>query len=225
MPWIRRMLRGNLVWVRADDSGRPVAGGDGRVDVIYKLAPDAKIYRAGARNLESSGDPEHDKPVATGGPGDPGSETSAAPAAQSAAAVPAVDPIIIYTDGACSKNPGPMGLGAVIVDREKRTELSEYLGIGTNQIAELTAIERALETIDPADRNRTVIVHSDSAYSIGLLTKPWKAKANVELVARLRALARQFSDLRFVKVKGHAGIPENERCDQLATGAIRTARR
>jgi ribonuclease HI len=113
-----------------------------------------------------------------------------------------------------------MGLGAVIVDGDTRSELSEYLGIGTNNIAELTAIERALQALEPDQRRRTVIVHSDSAYSIGLLTKPWKPKANVELVARLRALAAEFSDLRFVKVKGHAGVPENERCDVLANQAV-----
>ena len=55
-----------------------------------------------------------------------------------------------------------------------------------------------------SDRTRTVIVYSDSAYSIGLLTKPWKAKKNVELVDELRALVKTFRDLRFVKVAGHA---------------------
>ena len=70
------------------------------------------------------------------------------------------------------------------------------------------------------DRTRPVIVYSDSAYSIGLLAKAWKAKKNVELVDELRALTRTFRDLRFVKVAGHAGIALNERVDQLATGAI-----
>ena len=113
-----------------------------------------------------------------------------------------------------------MGIGAVIVDDGERTELSEYLGTGTNNIAELTAILRALEVIPPERRSAPVIVHSDSSYSIGLLDKGWKAKANKDLVATIRQLTKKFPKLRFVKVKGHAGIPENERCDELATSAI-----
>ncbi len=69
-----------------------------------------------------------------------------------------------------------------------------------------------------------MIVYSDSAYSIGLLSQAWKAKANVELVEKLRALCRQFSDLRFVKVAGHSGVPLNERTDQLVGEAIRRGR-
>ncbi|HUJ59504.1 MAG TPA: ribonuclease H, partial [Kofleriaceae bacterium] len=132
------------------------------------------------------------------------------------------DAIHVWTDGACTGNPGPAGAGVVIIDGNKRTELSEFLGEGTNNIAELTAILRGLERV--AERRRPVIVYSDSAYSIGLLTKPWKAKANAELVATLRALCGEFSDLRFVKVPGHAGVPLNERTDQLAREAITRGR-
>jgi ribonuclease HI len=130
--------------------------------------------------------------------------------------------IHVWTDGACEGNPGPAGLGVVIIDGAERRELSEYLGLGTNNIAELTAILRGLETI--ADRKRPVIVYSDSQYSIGLLTQNWKAKANKELVEELRGLTREFRDLRFVKVAAHSGIPLNERVDELARGAITRAR-
>ncbi len=65
-----------------------------------------------------------------------------------------------------------------------------------------------------------MLVYSDSSYSIDILTKPWKPKKNIELIGDLRAVCRQFSDLRFVKVAGHAGVPLNERCDQLAREAI-----
>jgi ribonuclease HI len=84
------------------------------------------------------------------------------------------------------------------------------------------AILRGLELV--ADKTRPVFVYSDSQYSIGLLTQAWKAKANAELVADLRALCRQFKDLQFVKVAGHAGVPLNERCDQLAREAIQRRR-
>ena len=110
-----------------------------------------------------------------------------------------------------------MGVGVVILDGRERQEVSEYLGHGTNNIAELTAIVRALEL---CPKDRTVVLHSDSAYALGLLGKAWKAKANQKLVEKMRALGREFSDLRLVKVAGHSGVSENERCDQLARDAI-----
>lgn len=231
MRWLKRNLRGNPVWVRLDDAGQPAVDGEGRVEVLYKLAPGAKVYRASPRNLEAVAGAKDEvrelaidlqaaaaSPTASASPR-AGVGRSKAPAP--AGARPTADSIIIYTDGACTGNPGPMGLGVVIVDRGQRRELSEYLGTGTNNIAELTAILRALQAIPADQRDRAVFVHSDSAYSIGLLTQGWKAKANQELVAELRALCARFADLHFVKVKGHSGVPENERADQLATGAIR----
>ena len=125
----------------------------------------------------------------------------------------------MWTDGACTGNPGPAGIGVVVGDGDQRQEVSEFLGPGTNNIAELTAIERGLQLV--TDRQRPVEVYSDSSYAIGLLSQGWKAKANQELVARIRALVATFPRVRFVKVAGHSGIPLNERTDELATGAIR----
>jgi ribonuclease HI len=211
------MLRGKEVFARADRSGKLLAGRDGRVDVIYKPVPGSKIYRASAVNLEPTGEPADDRPI------DLDLETPA----QGGVVVQrgaAADSIIIYTDGACHGNPGPMGIGAVIIDRGQRRELSEYLGEGTNNIAELTAILRALEEVPDSERSRPVLVHTDSAYALGLLSLGWKPKMNVELVGSLRRLASSFSQLRTIKVAGHAGVPENERCDQLANAAIARGR-
>ncbi len=211
------MLRGNEVFVRTREDGRPDVDSRGRVEIRYKLSPRAKAYRAYATNLEPTGDPADERPF------EADVDVSAPAQAAAAAATdanPDPDAIIIYTDGACTGNPGPMGIGVVIADGDRREELSEFLGNGTNNIAELTAIVRALESIAPEARSRQVVLHSDSSYSLGLLTKGWKPKANVELVARLRRLAAQFPRLRFVKVKGHAGVPENERCDELGRQAI-----
>jgi ribonuclease HI len=210
MPWVSRLLRGDRVWVKAGPSGEPTAGGDGRVDILYKRG--GKVYRAALRNLDP--DPN---PIAL--PDEEAAPGEAAPASKTAPAktAPVKDAVIVYTDGACTGNPGPMGIGVVVVDGKERREVSEYLGVGTNNIAELTAIERALQL---CPRERTVLVHSDSAYALGLLGKNWKAKANQELVARLRKLAAEFKDVRWVKVAGHAGVPENERCDQLAREAV-----
>jgi ribonuclease HI len=216
MPWASRLLRGDRVWVKVNPRGEPAAGPDGRVDVRYKVG--GKIYRASSRNLELDPDPK------TISDGDAAGAEAAAPAAPAAPATGAAagaasggSPVIVYTDGGCAGNPGPCGIGVVILDGKQRREVSEFIGRGTNQIAELMAIVRALEL---APRDRTVIVHSDSAYALGLLGKGWKAKANVELVGRMRELARGFHDLRLVKVAGHSGVPENERCDQLAQQAI-----
>ena len=212
VPWVKRTLRGNDVYARTDPAGNLKEGADRRVDIVYKLEVNAKVYRAAAANLQTVGDGPDEvikfqirPPKATQSESGPSSSA---------------DAIIIYTDGACTGNPGPMGLGAVILVGSERTELSEFLGTGTNNIAELTAIERALQSVPPERRDQLVKLHTDSSYSIGLLSKNWKAKANQELVARIRTLVAQFPRLEFVKVRGHAGIPENERCDELARRAI-----
>jgi ribonuclease HI len=203
-------LRDADVWARVGADGALITDKSGRVEVVYRSEPGAKTYRASARNLT---------PIEGGVAID--IETAAA--VEQAAPAPAPENAIhVWTDGACSGNPGPAGIGVVVIDGDKRKEIGEYIGEATNQVAELRAIEHGLNDVVPADRTaRPVIVYSDSAYAIGLLTKPWKAKANVELVERLRALAKEFADLRFVKVVGHAGVVENERCDQLATTAVR----
>jgi ribonuclease HI len=238
MPWLRHRLRDADVWAKVDANAALVKDSDGRVEIVYKPAPGARVYRAGARNLTPSpnsapvdfeaGEPAEPRSPAPPAPRTPAPRTgAAAPPARSAArassksrdaiAAPA-DAIHVWTDGACSGNPGLAGLGVVIVGDGPQREISEYLGEATNNIAELTAILRGLGTV--ADRSRPVIVYSDSAYSIGLLTQNWKAKKNVELVEELRALCRQFTDLRFVKVAAHSGISLNERVDQLAVSAI-----
>jgi ribonuclease HI len=132
------------------------------------------------------------------------------------------EPIHAYTDGACSGNPGPAGIGVVLICGSRRKEISEYLGPGTNNIAELTAVKRALESIH--DRARPVYLYSDSSYVLGLLASGWKARANRDLVEELRALCAGFHDLRLRKVAGHAGVPENERADELARQAIERER-
>jgi ribonuclease HI len=132
------------------------------------------------------------------------------------------DAILAYTDGACSGNPGPAAVGVVLVCGAHRKEISEYIGEATSNIAELSAVVRALSAIK--QRERHVILHSDSEYTIGVLTKHWKIRANKRLVDEARTLASTFRHLKFEWIPGHAGIPENERCDQLARAAIENAR-
>jgi len=213
MPWLRMRFKDQQVWVNSDDDGRPILDGSGRAEMKYRES-DSKTYRPLPVNLS----PETNGAAPPAAPRRPSSRTEKAPAApRRATSGPVIE---VWTDGACSGNPGPMGIGVVVIDGGARREIGDYLGVGTNNIAELTAIERGLEVAGEGDRGRRIRVYSDSAYAIGLLEKGWKAKANQELVGRLRRQLTAFPQVEFVKVEGHAGVPENERCDELARRAI-----
>ncbi len=127
--------------------------------------------------------------------------------------------ITVYTDGACSGNPGPAGSGVVIIQNGKAVhEISESLGDATNNIAELTAIKLALEHLVD-HKEAEITLFTDSNYCIGSLTKNWKAKANVELIADIKELLKDFTKLSILHVKGHSGDIGNERADVLAVRA------
>jgi ribonuclease HI len=213
-------LRGQKVLARVKPDGSYEEDG-GRVEIRYRPT-DPKAYRAAARNLERRGDEEilpDDTCVPAGEP-PPAPADKKAAAAQRAAATPIPkEAWTVYADGACSGNPGPAGLGIVLISPDQKTRLEgyEYLGTATNNIAELTAILRAAEIVPSG---QAAVVHTDSQYSIGVLTKGWKAKANQELVASVKtALAgRRGWALRYVP--GHAGVPLNERADELAREAV-----
>ena len=133
--------------------------------------------------------------------------------------------IEIFTDGACSGNPGPGGLGIVMRYGEKEKEYSEGFRRTTNNRMELLAVIRALEKLKRYDI--PVIVYSDSKYVIDSIDKGWvfnwvktgfRGKKNADLWRRYLDLHSKF-DIEYSWVKGHAGHPENERCDVLATSA------
>ncbi len=228
MPWRTMLLRGKSVFVRCDEAGelRPEGG---RVEIRYK-PNDGRAYMAGVQNLEPSMDPtvlpdEHCGPAVRP---DPDAKKSAGkksgkskgkkpkPSPSSFPVTPADGAVIAYCDGACSGNPGPAGLGAVIRHAGKELRLAEYLGRGTNNIAELTAILRVLQEAWEGP----LTIYTDSSYAIGLLTKNWKPKKNKELVAELRAALDERPDTEFVYVPGHAGVELNEVADELAVAAV-----
>src|SRR5580692_11315946 len=180
MPWIEATLRGQKVLARARQDGSLDAQG-GRVEIRYR-AGDAKAYRASASNLTvvPAARVLPDEACAT--------ETSPAPrrrpalerAGRTGEALVEKTSVsaqwIVYTDGACSGNPGPAGAGMVVIAPGGRIyEGYEYLGSSTNNVAELTAVLRGVESI-PRDAE-SVAVHTDSSYAIGVLSKGWKAKA------------------------------------------------
>lgn len=134
-------------------------------------------------------------------------------------------PIVLYTDGASSGNPGPGGYGAILKCGEYEKEYSGGFALTTNNRMELLAVIIGLEAI--RWENAEVNVYSDSTYVVksvnegwvfGWEAKGWKKAKNVDLWQRFLAIYRKHR-VSFTWVKGHADNPLNERCDQLAVSA------
>lgn len=214
MPWERRRYRRNKVWVEVDERGAPVLDDRGLAALRYK-PEDERTYTVRPDDL---GPVEAPAPAAP--PEEPGQEPAPEPAAVEP---PPGDGIVIYTDGASSGNPGPAGLGVLLLWREHRREIQRFLGEATNNQAELEAVLAGLRAV--TQPGRAVAIHTDSEYVIGVLTKGHKVQANVELVAEIQAEMGRFAALTFVKVPAHAGVPGNERADRLARDAIRSGAR
>ncbi len=214
MPFKRMKFKGNRVFVEVDDAGDLVTN-EGRARMKYRLE-DTQIYSPSPKNLssmEESGESE--------GTAKTPEKRKVNRKKKDTPTEIAKDTAIAYTDGACSGNPGPAGLGYVVVFPDgKRVQRGEPLGEGTNNIAELTAILRVLEMLD--DPSVPVIIHTDSAYSIGVLSQGWKAKANKALIFEIKQLLAKLPSVSLKKVKGHAGVPENELVDDLARKAAET---
>jgi len=134
--------------------------------------------------------------------------------------------ILLYTDGACSGNPGPGGWGAVMQFGEHERELSGGEAHTTNNRMELTAVIKGLLALkEPCE----VVVTSDSKYVVDSIEKGWarswkrngwkkadkKPALNADLWEELLRLL-DIHKVEFKWIKGHAGHPENERCDELA---------
>jgi ribonuclease HI len=139
--------------------------------------------------------------------------------------------IIIYTDGACSGNPGKGGWGALLMYGTSTKEISGYSPATTNNRMELSAAIEALESLKEPCR---VKLYSDSSYLVNALNEGWlkrwttnnwktAAKKNVENVDLWKNILKLITihDVTFHKVKGHSDNPYNNRCDALAREAIR----
>lgn len=130
--------------------------------------------------------------------------------------------IKIYTDGAAKGNPGPGGYGVVLKYQRHRRELSQGYKLTTNNRMELLAVIVGLEAIKQSGWD--VLIYSDSKYVVDAVEKGWiwqwekkgfKKKKNIDLWKRFIPLYRKHK-IQFKWLKGHAGDPENERCDYLA---------
>ena len=137
-----------------------------------------------------------------------------------------ISEVTIYTDGACSGNPGPGGWAAILMAGGAKKEMSGGERDTTNNRMELTAVIRGLQALKEPCRVRLT---SDSKYVIDAVTQGWvygwqcngwrkadkKPALNVDLWEQLLPLLAQH-EVEFVWVKGHQGHPENERCDKMA---------
>ena len=131
---------------------------------------------------------------------------------------------IIYTDGSCHGNPGPGGYGVIVIANGKRKELSGGFRLTTNNRMELTAAIVGLKDLEKPSRVR---LFSDSQYLVNGINLGWarkwrvkgyKGKKNPDLWDQLLDLCERH-DVEIIWVQGHAGQPENERCDQLSVQA------
>ncbi len=133
--------------------------------------------------------------------------------------------ITIYTDGACSGNPGPGGYGTILLYKNYKKELSQGYRKTTNNRMELLAVIKGLEALKGTGHQ--VTVYSDSKYVVDAVEKGWiwkwqtkefKGKKNVDLWKLFIPLYKKHQ-VKFKWVKGHVGNPLNERCDELAVNA------
>ncbi len=135
--------------------------------------------------------------------------------------------IQIYTDGACSGNPGPGAYAVIMKFNDREKILTEGFRKTTNNRMELLSVIVALEKI--TTDKYPVEIYSDSKYVIDSITKGWvfnwvktnfKGKKNEDLWKRFLEVENKF-DITYHWVKGHNGHPENERCDQIAVDSIK----
>lgn len=138
--------------------------------------------------------------------------------------------VTIYTDGACSGNPGPGGWAAVLIYGEHKKEISGGCRETTNNIMELTAILEALKALKTECE---VELYSDSAYSVNAFNQGWiynwikkgwktadkKEVKNKEIWQEIYDLTKKHK-VTFNKVKGHSDVELNNRCDELARAEI-----
>ena len=142
-----------------------------------------------------------------------------------------MEKVIIYTDGACSGNPGPGGWGTILMYKEHKKELFGGCKNTTNNIMEITAVLEGLKALKTACE---VEIYSDSAYVVNAFNSHWidswkkngwknaqkEEVKNKELWQELDVLVEKYK-VKFIKVKGHSDNEYNNRCDELARNAIK----
>lgn len=215
--WKRMIFKGNKVWQAFFSDEKPVIK-NGKVLIKYNTKQDYEywVYENKLEPVDS---------VETGTQKDNERAEDSNPFAKKRSDKNIVkeenipsDSICIYTDGASSGNPGPSGIGVFFRFGEYEKKLSRYIGIATNNIAELEAIKAALTELKTT--KKPVRIFTDSSYSYGVLCLNWKPKKNIELINSIKIKMENFDDIKLIKIKGHAGHKENELADFLANKAV-----
>ncbi len=246
MLWKPASFKGKKVWAHVNEADE-VELANGLVKIRYSTKEGATIYRASSKNIQLSSDPSKPLDEGSNAPKLDGSKatkpkvrkkfgsantrteeqkTAARKDTQQFLKGLSDNTIRCFTDGSCIGNPGPCGTGVYIQLPDKEIKHYRYLGEGTNNKAELSAVLDAMQLLDAegVDKDTPVVVCTDSTYVVGILTKNWKAKANKDIIFPLRAEAKKWSNLIIRWVAGHADIPENDEADRLANLAISEGR-
>lgn len=213
----------NKVWLAVDLNEKPVVR-NGKVLIKYQLDQEHEywVHQNNVKPLKASSVislPDKDKKIENGKTFSRRKATGSASDKISLNA--SKDTIHVYTDGASAGNPGPSGIGIVLRFGQHEKEISKYIGMATNNIAELEAIREGLLQIKQT--HLPVRIFTDSRYAQGVLSLGWKARKNKEIIQSIKKAMSAFSDIKLIKVKGHGGIEGNERADVLATSAIEKA--
>ena len=129
----------------------------------------------------------------------------------------------IYTDGACSNNPGVGGYGAILFYKDSNRQvhekkLSKGFNMTTNNRMEILSVIEGLKALKQYDI--PVEIYSDSQYVVNTVTLNWKKNANQDLWEQLHNYIGKVKDIKFIKVKGHSDNIYNNRADQLANEAM-----
>jgi len=204
ISWERKRFKKNKVWLAVDENGKPLKK-NGKALVKYQLEQEYEYWVN-----ESSVKPLNSSPDDSEAADDDSTKEQKEPSRQ--------DSIVVYTDGASSGNPGPSGIGVFLAHKDHEKEISKNIGHATCNIAELEAVRTALLALKKF--NVPVKILTDSAYVCGTLGKEWKAEKNSELIFSIKKMMKKFKDIKFIHIKGHAGIKGNERADRLARNAI-----
>ena len=214
MKWKRMMFKGCKIYAQVNGNGNLLTQ-KGMVEIKYQLHQDMK-YLARATSVKEI-DEDFLRKMKT-------ARTKKKNTLEKKKLSPNLlnnqdeDSIAVFTDGACEGNPGPAGIGILLQYRKHKKEVSRFIGRGTNNIAELTAIKVALQEIK--DPHLPVSIFTDSAYCHGVLGGSWKARKNQKLIKEIKKEMKRFPHLNLIKVEGHKGIEGNEIANQLAQQAL-----
>ena len=217
ITWKRMSFQGKKVWMATDQKDAPVLK-NGKVLIKYQLDQDYEylVHKAALGTVDDLKQKKVGKSIKNSRLSNPVNNSQQLKKKENARIN---NSIVIYTDGATSGNPGPSGIGIFFNYKKHEKEISKYIGIATNNIAELEAIRTAL--IQLKKKDIPVRIFTDSSYAHGVLTLGWKAKKNIALVNSTKKIILQFKDIKLIKVKGHSGNKGNEKADLLATSAIK----